>query len=118
MQRVLKDLLETSDHHPPALNYLEAMACPYGCINGGGSVRATASNATATSSTILVKETPAETKARVCQTLDNLVTPSHVSTSKSHADALIRYQTRYHVVPPMHHTMGAAAGVKVQDMQW
>jgi iron only hydrogenase large subunit-like protein len=107
MQRALKDL-------DPTLDYLEAMACPHGCVNGGGSVRST-HNSNRVSGTVLVKETPTETKLRVDRTLEYLVVPTNKAPSTFQGP---RYQTRYHVVPPMHHTMGAAAGVKVNDMQW
>ena len=137
MQRALNELTTTnsssggggseSNHQ---LDYLEAMACPHGCINGGGSVRTNPSAAASSSSSsssssataVLVKETPSETKARVDKTLQELVVPAPLLEWKVGAsfDAKDhdRYQTRYHVVPQMHHTMGAAAGVKVQDMQW
>ncbi len=69
-----------------------------------------------TTPTTMTKETPSETKARVDQTIQALVVPH--STNMSLESSGPRHHTRYHVVPPMHHTMGAAAGVKVQDMQW
>ncbi len=106
MQRALKDLTSDMDLD---MHYLEAMACPHGCVNGGGSVRQT-------TPTTMTKETPSETKARVDQTIQALIVPH--STNMSLESSGPHYHTRYHVVPPMHHTMGAAAGVKVQDMQW
>lgn len=107
MQRALKDL-------DPQMDYLEAMACPHGCVNGGGSVRTTHGK-DPTTTTVTVKETPTETKARVDQTLQKLEMPLPTPSRPWKGS---RYKTRFHVVPPMHHTMGAAAGVKVDDMQW
>ena len=115
MQRALNNL-------DPSLDYLEAMACPHGCVNGGGSVRTTHANnnnnnnkgAGSPAGVVRVKETPTETKARVDRTLEYLTVPTKEPSTFEGP----RYQTHYHVVPPMQHTLGAAAGVKVDDMQW
>jgi iron only hydrogenase large subunit-like protein len=96
MQRALKEL--SGETH-----YLEAMACPHGgCVNGGGAVKSTVG-----------RETPTETRQRVQGTLHSLEIPK-----KNLADVPRPLRTRYHVVPPMQHTIGAAAGVKVEDIVW
>jgi iron only hydrogenase large subunit-like protein len=125
MQRALKQVVvvdgddnanaNTSAANPRKMQYLEAMACPYGCVNGGG-------QAARTVSASHVRETPTETKQRVYQTVERLQIPAvqaastitmPPSSSSSHVPS-----TRHHVVPPMQYGMGAAAGVKVQDMLW
>jgi len=162
MQRALNDI-------DPTWDYLEAMACPHGCVNGGGSIPLTtppllignvakdplppnnddddgstkihpspsssAVQVNTTSKTLgKIKETPTETKVRVDKTTEYLLVPlktiqddDDISNTNNNGDdedtgrqrrRRRRYQTRYHVVPPMHHTMGAAAGVNVKDMQW
>ena len=98
MQRALKHL---ADHDGvQSFHYLEAMACPYGCLNGGAAI------------TSRKRETPSETRQRVGATLESLQIP------KIPAVSCPPQRTRYHVVPPMQHTMGAAAGVQVEDMLW
>jgi iron only hydrogenase large subunit-like protein len=37
MQWALKHLTDNGSCHP--IHYLEAMVCPYGCVNGGGTAR-------------------------------------------------------------------------------
>ena len=87
------------------------------------------------------RETPTETKRRVNETISSLSIPITTTTTTtkllnnnhhnndddnnniiSSLDSMkwmaTATKTRYHVVPPMHYTMGATAGVKVQDMQW
>lgn len=140
MQRALKRIqhqqqLQGADTTNSPIHYLEAMACPHGCVNGGGSVRlpttlssssSSSSSTKKNSSVIMIRETPTETALRVSETLRHLTVPtSSPSSSSIYPDQNMIpkknydfYQTRYHVVPPMHHTMGAAAGVKVTDMQW
>eukprot|EP00934_Nitzschia_sp_Nitz4_P003872 Nitzschia sp. Nitz4//scaffold146_size56529//47438//49390//NITZ4_006581-RA/size56529-processed-gene-0.55-mRNA-1//1//CDS//3329536650//3862//frame0 len=100
-------------------DYLEVMACPFGCVNGGGSVRTSHDSNTPKQSEIaLIRETPTETANRVSQTIQRLETPRSRVPVTEEDSAAVPYRTRYHVVPPMQHTMGATAGVKVQDMLW
>jgi len=102
LQRVLKPGMNDEGHH--RFDYVEAMACPSGCLNGGGQIR------------VAEKETPSETRQRVTQTQRYFAVASKNSSLvplESH-----QMHTRYHVVPPLQHTLGAAAGVAVKDMQW
>jgi iron only hydrogenase large subunit-like protein len=109
------------------VHYLEAMACPYGCVNGGGSVRSTASTSTTApkttttiKNTIIVRETPTETQTRVQETLEQLDIPIMPDSPGNWPDekSTTTIRTRYHVVPPMQYTMGATAGVQVENIQW
>lgn len=119
MQRALK-LVEQkpirNNEQNGTLHYLEAMACPHGCVNGGGSVRtSTSTDILASTSASLIRETPTETKQRVQSTLEYLEVPT-VDCKKTVTARLPR--TGYHVVPPMSYTTGAVAGVKVENMVW
>jgi hypothetical protein len=114
-----------------AFDYVEAMACPSGCPNGGGQIREAND----------VRETPTETRERVSQTIQIMKSDRRVGGGGGNDDdgvhdALESYpydlcptgpfgeeakrilHTRFHVVPPLQHTMGAAAGVDVKDTQW
>jgi len=121
IQRVLQ-YAPFSTTSSPALSfdYVEAMACPSGCPNGGGQIREAN-----------VRETPTETRERVtktnqvmkesecCGSLASLGYPSDLCPSGPFGQEAKRLlHTRFHVVPPLQHTMGAAAGVAVQDTQW
>jgi hypothetical protein len=108
-------------------DYIEAMACQGSCLNGGGQLRLEADR----------RETPTETRQRILATQEYFVhhypmptadkttsdlTPPKSSTAgslvaASTQEATFLY-TRYHVVPPMQHSMGAAAGVAVTDTVW
>lgn len=111
-------------------DYVEAMACPGSCLNGGGQLR------------VAERESPTETRSRIQATqkyfthLQNNNNNNHISggSSKVESDTATAatattaalyvpppqfpIHTRYHVVPPMQHSFGAAAGVAVADMVW
>jgi iron only hydrogenase large subunit-like protein len=99
-------------------DYIEAMACPSGCLNGGGQNR------------VAERETPTETRQRVAKTTQFFVATnddSQTSTSSSSNSTVAVAQaplepaqlvTSYHVVPPLELSMGAAAGVAVKDIEW
>jgi iron only hydrogenase large subunit-like protein len=159
LQRVLKpfhDASDTKQQHQQKhafYDYIEAMACPSGCLNGGGQLPLTATSTTksqsiaTTSSTtnnnaataiIAARETPTQTRQRVQMTLSHFVQPSpNISTQppfaadepsssscSSVSSAILsripvkRRHATYHAVAPLQLSMGAAAGVAVQDIQW
>ncbi|KAL3934786.1 MAG: hypothetical protein SGBAC_009569 [Bacillariaceae sp.] len=120
MQRALKDLEDiefrpdNSNGSGSTMRYLEAMACPHGgCINGGGAI-----STRNTSVGAVARETPTEMRQRVQNSLRFLDLPSRPSYSFQHIAVELRGRTRYHAVPQMQHTLGATAGVKVEDIQW
>jgi len=124
MQRALKQVVQTpirKSEKSNTLHYLEAMACPHGCVNGGGSARSSPSLSSATTDTktstssVLIRETPTETRHRVQSTLGYLEVPP-IDTQNTLRAHLPR--TEYHVVPPMNYTTGAVAGEKVENMIW
>ena len=108
VQRVLSDVAVTG---ASPYDYVEAMACPGSCLNGGGQLR------------VADRETPTETRLRVESTKRHfhraapllLLLQSAANTRSSSSAAM---HTRYHVVPPMQHSLGAAAGVAVLDTVW
>lgn len=107
LQRVLKPY--TSEHLQSGIgyDYVEAMACPSGCVNGGGQIRTSA------------RETPTETRLRVGTTQTLLPVPQmNESSGRTQLGAGSSLHTRYHIVPPLQHSLGAAAGVPVKDTQW
>lgn len=98
-------------------DFVEAMACPSGCLNGGGQLR------------VADRETPTQTRQRVALTKDLFVTSSVVAATAAFLPEAkgagqlsplpqAERQTRFHVVPPLQHSLGAAAGVAVKDTQW
>lgn len=109
-------------------HYLELMACPSGCINGGGQIR------------LGSRETPTETRKRVSSSKEwftpytSVMTASSSSLSKSDTgndgddddDDTIHtilkrpgvMHTTYRSIAPLQYTMGATAGISVQDTKW
>mmetsp|Transcript_26162 Transcript_26162/g.61540 ORF Transcript_26162/g.61540 Transcript_26162/m.61540 type:complete len:724 (-) Transcript_26162:954-3125(-) len=115
LQRMLKPFSTNansgSEASPLGFDYVEAMACPSGCPNGGGQIIANDK-----------KETPTETRNRLSQTRRYFSRPASSSVTTTMKEPLPipleDRHTTYHVVPPMQLSMGAAAGVAVQDIQW
>uniref|UniRef100_A0A7S2YRN1 Iron hydrogenase large subunit C-terminal domain-containing protein n=1 Tax=Entomoneis paludosa TaxID=265537 RepID=A0A7S2YRN1_9STRA len=91
-------------------DYVEAMACPSGCVNGGGQIG------------LNRKETPTETRTRLSQTRKYFTIPPRVTSEQTQENTCPipkeDRHTTYHVVPPMQLSMGAAAGMAVEDIQW
>jgi hypothetical protein len=113
--------LEDLESHPEngngsarRMQYLDAMACPHGgCINGGGAVPTRN-----TSNGAIARETPTEMRQRVQNSLQCLELPPRPLDSGKLNGGTGWRRTRYHAVPQMQYTIGATAGVKVEDIQW
>ncbi|KAL7472349.1 hypothetical protein ACHAXS_012676 [Conticribra weissflogii] len=112
-------------------DYVEIMACPSGCPNGGGQIGPAGQ-----------RETPRETKERVKKTvsavpiirpkLDDRSLASKIygdDTDLSGSKGMLSggcfghaarklFHTRFHVVPKMELSTGATAGVAVSDTNW
>ena len=114
-------------------DYVEIMACPSGCSNGGGQIGANGH-----------RETPRETKERVRKTVSivPIVRPTNNDECGSCAsricgcepqevfrdsflkrecfDELSRqlFHTHFHVVPKLELSTGATAGVALSDTKW
>ena len=112
------------------VDYMECMACTHSCLNGNGQIRSGSNNAA-----VVIRETPLDIKLRVQRTHHYYpiqqyhVTATTYDTESSNDVDMINNSenlyrndpvlyTRYHIVPPMQHTMGVAAGIAVQDTQW
>lgn len=105
LQRALKPFNDRQMNNLP-FDYVEAMACPSGCVNGGGQLRLTE------------RETPSETKDRVWKTLGKLFISNRFSSRNSIPLDEFKCRTSFHVVPPLILQQGAVAGVSVKDVQW
>ena len=139
VQNVLSNLTRNEDGDNDAAlqqyDYLECMECTHSCLNGNGQIRSNSSAGTA-----VARETPSDIKLRVQRTQSYFpIHQQHHATAASTATTMNGYNncdvimttceddlydndpsfyTRYHIVPPMQHTMGVAAGIAVQDTQW
>ena len=120
------------EHTPDYFDFIEVMACPSGCLNGGGQIRDDENGAK--------RETPAETRERVGQNqsiinaidmprssvrISNDLIPktyagdiSHFSSGAFGKEAKKMLHTRFHVVPKLELNTGATAGVALDDTVW
>lgn len=114
----------STEHTPDYFDFIEVMACPSGCLNGGGQIRDDENGAK--------RETPAETRERVGQNqaiMNSLGLPlsSDCNATKEKIgspsvvfgdDAKKMLHTRFHVVPKLELNTGATAGVALDDTVW
>ena len=132
VQLILQSLSKTDpSSHSNGYDYVEIMACPSGCSNGGGQI---GSNGR--------RETPRETKERVKKTVSAvpILRPSVECGSLATAlcgcdaqslvdDSILHSEcfgesarqllhTRFHVVPKLELSTGATAGVALSDTKW
>jgi len=140
-----RDPTTASDNDRDRYHYVEMMACPSGCLNGGGQIKdesfvdmslpntsADDGNTAASPDKRNKKETPAERRARVTTNLnlmgkswlhdDNGAIYATKEDDIGHDESAIRdkelLHTRFHVVPKLELTTGATAGVALDDTQW
>jgi len=126
-------------HSPEYYDFIEVMACPSGCLNGGGQIRDDEKGAR--------RETPVETRQRVGQnrsvmnaiglrtsvdhsaSSSNVVSTAYRGESESDRQAPLSsgpfgsearklLHTRFHVVPKLELSTGATAGVAIDDTVW
>jgi len=102
LQRVLQPY-EKSDT-PKSYHYVEAMACPSGCVNGGGQLR------------LADRERPSQTKERIHQTRSSFQRPQSAAPLPSWTKPPPVLDFR--AVPPLELSQGAVKGVAVKDVQW
>lgn len=108
-------------------HYVETMACPSGCLNGGGQIRSESVSSSSGNDILGVikrKEKPSEKRDRImkCKSFVLDVFPPK-NEDKIHRRANCEGEkkllhTRYHVVPKLELTTGSTAGVKVDDTNW
>eukprot|EP00977_Amphora_coffeiformis_P020723 scaffold8450_cov215-Amphora_coffeaeformis.AAC.5 len=102
LQRVLQPY-EKADA-PRLYHYVESMACPSGCINGGGQLR------------LANRERPSQTKERVQLTRASFQRPLSAAPLPSWTKPPPVLD--YRAVPPLELSQGAVKGVAVKDVQW
>lgn len=123
VQLILQNLSkekQTSNSMDSGYDYVEIMACPSGCPNGGGQI-----------GSLGKRETPRETKERVRRTVSvvpvlrfNEYTKATVYEKDPFNDGCFGrtarrlLHTRFHVVPKLELSTGATAGVAVSDTNW
>ena len=100
------------DHH-----YIEIMACPSGCPNGGGQIGTNGR-----------RETPRETKERVKKVVQTIPRVSqqqdghqqlyYGSNEPFNQKARRLFHTNFHIVPELELSTGASAGVAVNQTKW
>lgn len=112
----------STEHTPDYFDFIEVMACPSGCLNGGGQIRDDENGAK--------RETPAETRERVGQNqaiilglpLPSQYNPREIKSGLPSTvfgeDAKKTLHTRFHVVPKLELSTGATAGVALDDTVW
>ena len=138
LQSLSKDGYTSGAIDAKGYDYVEVMACPSGCPNGGGQVGAFGQ-----------RETPKETRERVSKTMsliplihpdsgnETLASSLYASDDVMDTDSGCKQQltsslnggcfgksarrllhTRFHVVPKLELSTGATAGVAVSDTKW
>ena len=127
----------TAGHNPEYYDFIEVMACPAGCLNGGGQIRDDDKGAK--------RETPVETRQRVGKSRkvmdaiglraavdyasppSDLVSTAYLGRTNKPAplspgpfgrEARKLLHTRFHVVPKLELSTGATAGVALDDTVW
>ena len=114
-RQAMQRILQPQKDETLTYDYVEIMACPSGCLNGGGQVR------------LSDREAPSETRLRVIAS-QAMMEPSRSTTRPRVVDSdnvtpfgidkHNRMHTQYHVVPKLQFTIGVTAGIAVQDTHW
>jgi iron only hydrogenase large subunit-like protein len=105
-------------------HYVETMACPSGCLNGGGQIKPeTILNAGKKDSSSAVKrrEKPSEKRDRVLRGkyfLSDFAPSEKGDKVGVHENQTHLLHTKYHVVPKLELATGSTAGVAVDDTHW
>jgi iron only hydrogenase large subunit-like protein len=112
--QIMMSKVSTNEMKMNGYDYVESMACPSGCLNGGGQTHA---------SDDTKRERPSEMRSRVEQTRSFMqdVTPwTEVGelTTDVCSTASKHLHTRFHVVPKLELSTGATAGVAIDDTMW
>jgi len=132
VQLILQTLSKTNQSsHSDGFDYVEVMACPSGCSNGGGQVGANGKRETPRDTKERVKKTvsavPILRPSRGCKSLATALcgcdTHNLVNDSILHGECFSEnsrqlFHTHFHVVPKLELSTGATAGVAVSDTKW
>lgn len=115
IQLLMQQLSSNTTRQGDISHFVEVMACPGGCINGGGLAKA---------SSVMkgLREKPSEMRQRIentrvhlCDSTDWISGDAMINMSN---DVMCLTHTRFHVVPQLELSTGATAGVKIDDTQW
>lgn len=115
IQLLVQQLSSNTTRQGDFNHFVEVMACPGGCINGGGLAKA---------STVMkgLREKPSEMRQRIENTRLHLRDSTEWVAGDMETDMLNDTinltHTRFHVVPKLELSTGVTAGVKVDDTQW
>lgn len=115
IQLLVQQLSSNTTRQGDISHFVEVMACPGGCINGGGLAKA---------STVMkgLRERPSEMRQRIENTRVHLRDSTGWIAGDMEKgmlnDTVNLTHTRFHVVPKLELSTGATAGVKVDDTQW
>ena len=113
--QIMMSKASTGEMKMNGYHYVESMACPSGCLNGGGQTHASNNDSK--------REKPSEMRNRVEKTrsLMQNVTP-WIKPGERPSDPCItahrHLHTRFHVVPKLELSTGATAGVAIDDTMW
>jgi len=128
LQRLSKDARSTNIRAANEYDYIEVMACPRGCLNGGGQIQGNFNlgdvSELGTSVNLSVRETPAETRLRVEKNLfymSCICDREFKETSPLklyHAESVKMLHTRFHAVPKIEYVAGNTAGITLDDTKW
>ena len=106
-------------------HYVETMACPSGCLNGGGQIKSETVSSSSGNDILGVnkrKEKPSEKRDRIMRgksfVLDIFPPKNKDTFHRVKCESQKLLHTRYHVVPKLELTTGSIAGVKVDDTNW
>lgn len=121
IQLLMQQLSTTTSIEGNVPHFVEVMACPAGCINGGGQAKAR-------SVIEGVREKPSEMRERVEKSRafykENLhwsgddLSDYEINRGVWNSTPRSLTNTRFHVVPKLELSTGATAGVKVDDTLW
>jgi Iron only hydrogenase large subunit, C-terminal domain len=109
MQRAISSAGSSMEAGGSRYHYVEAMACPSGCLNGGGQVLPSASASNG------FREPPSAVKGSASRNLRAVPGPPSLLQGSVLNEQL---QTTFHAVQPLQLQYGAAKGMAVKDIQW
>ena len=139
VQLVLKKVGKQGNGEDIAHDFIEVMACPSGCLNGGGQIRKTADDDRSGGPR---RETPGQTRKRVASNLSVMKTITRGKTANSifpnaslisevmagsmNNTPLVPFgteskkllHTRFHHVPALQLASGSVAGVALDHTKW
>ena len=114
IQRVIQRI-NTGGNKCDSYHFVEVMACPSGCLNGGGQIRDSHNflNKKATKRESLLE---VRTRVEENELYANKPLKAYIPTESQYPTQLLH--TKFHVVPKMELSSGATAGVALDNTVW